>query len=86
VVELAQLVASLALSRVTSAQTRIARHDLEARLRAVGCLRGYRAVAFQLWRLLRAAKKRRSEPGAMQMASGFGDLSAHREKKTRTFK
>ena len=81
VVELARLVASLACWRVTSAQTRIARYVFEARLRAVGCLRGHRAVAFQLRWLLRAAKTRRSEPGAMQMASRFGDLSAHREKK-----
>ena len=49
-VELARLVASLARTRVTSAQARIVRYGLKARLRAVGCLRGRRAVAFQLRR------------------------------------
>ena len=48
VVGLVRLMASLARTRVTSARARIARFDLEARLRAVGCVCGRRAVVFQL--------------------------------------
>ena len=82
--ELARLVASLACTRVTSARARIARCGLKAQLRVVGYVRCRCFAVVSLRRSLCAAEKRRSEPGAMQMESGFRHLSALAKKK-RTF-